>query len=58
MLDPNQENIMRASFVLKNQMIKFITVCALGFCVSKFLDFALINLLSDTFARVRARIVL
>ena len=58
MLDPNQENIMRASFVLKNQMIKCITVCALGFCISKFLDFALINLLSDTFARVRARTVL
>ena len=31
---------------------------SLGFCVTKFFDFALINLLDDSYARARARIVL
>ena len=31
---------------------------ALGFCLSKFLDFALINLLDDSFAKARARLVI
>lgn len=31
---------------------------AFGFCMTKFFDFALVNLLSDSFARSRARIVL
>ena len=35
-----------------------ITISALGFCLTKFFDFALVNLLSDAFAKVRARVFL
>lgn len=58
MVDPNQENVMRDSFILKRHMIKWITWAALGFCLAKFFDFALVNILSDSFAKARAHIVL
>jgi len=49
---------MRPSFILKRQMIKWIMLGGLGFCLTKFLSFALVNLLSDSYARERARLVL
>jgi len=58
MLEPNQDNIMRPSFILKRQMIKWIMIGGLGFCLTKFFDFALINLFQDSFAKERGRIVL
>lgn len=33
-------------------------ISGLGFCMTKFFDFALINLFSDSFAKERGRIVL
>ena len=39
-------------------MIKWITIAALGFSLCKFFNFALINLLSDSWAKARARLVL
>ena len=33
-------------------------IAGLGFCATKFFDFALINLFSDAFAKERGRIVL
>lgn len=38
--------------------LRWITLATIGFCLSKFLDFALVNLLQDRFARARARIAL
>ena len=58
MQDPNFENVMRDAFVMKKQMIKWITIAALGFSLCKFFNFALINLLSDSWAKARARLVL
>ena len=58
MQDPNLENVMRDSFIMKKTMIKWITYAALGFCLSKFFDFALVNLLSDSWAKQRARLIL
>lgn len=58
MLDPNQENVMREAFLMKAQMITWISFAALGFCVTKFLDFALANMLDDSYAKARCRIVL
>ena len=58
MQDPNLENVMRESFVMKKQMIKWITYSSLGFALCKFFNFALINLLTDSWAKARARIVL
>ena len=58
MVDPDQENIMRESFILKSFMIKWITLCTLGFCVSSFITFGLINMLDDVFARSRANLVI
>lgn len=49
---------MREAFVMKRQMIKWIAFSALGFCMTKFFDFAMINMLDDSFAKARARIVL
>ena len=39
-------------------LFRYITIAALGFCLTKFFDFALINLLADSFARARARLFL
>ena len=58
MQDPNQENVMAEAFLMKAQMIKWIAFAALGFSLNKFLDFALVNMLDDSWAKVRARIVL
>lgn len=37
---------------------RWITIATLGFCLGKFFDFALINLLKDSFAKARARLVI
>ena len=37
---------------------RWITFGAFGFCMCKFFDFAMVNLLSDSFARARARLIL
>lgn len=54
----DQGNIMAPSLRIKAHMIKWIMIGSLGFCLTKFVDFAIINLLGDHWARARARIVL
>ena len=59
-LNQNQETfVMREAFQLKAQMIRWITVATLGFCLTKFTDFALAYaLMNDEFAKARARCML
>lgn len=39
-------------------MYRWITIGSLGFCLCKFSEFALINLLSDSFAKARAQVAI
>ena len=53
-----QENIMAPSLVIKAQMIRYIMIGSLGFCITNFFDYAIINLLGDHWFREKARLTI
>ena len=51
LVENEQENVMSESLRLKMTIIKCITIAALGFCVTKNIQYAIINILNDNFAK-------
>lgn len=56
-LNNDRDNIMAPSLRIKAKIIKWIMIGSLSFCMSKMVEFSVVNLLEDQYARARARTI-
>ena len=56
-INNDRDNIMAPSLRVKSKIIKWIMIGSLSFCLTKCIEFSVINLLEDQYARSRARTI-